>query len=228
MSGIVGFVDATPRRPAEELTALVERMARRLIHRGPDDEGSLVDPALGLALGFRRLAIQDLSRNGNQPMISANRRYVMVYNGETYNFRELREELQRAGYRAWRGSSDTEVLLAAIQRIGVAGMLDISDAVIEADTFGMAGALAVALQHQAHAGAIEKHQVAEAEQLRQAQLVAIELLRAVGIRDRQGDLPQRGELDHGTLAFSAAAVSEPSDWRCCPAASKFAGSSQVS
>jgi asparagine synthase (glutamine-hydrolysing) len=127
MSGIVGFVDVTPRRPAEELTALVERMARRLIHRGPDDEGSLVDPALGLALGFRRLAIQDLSRNGNQPMTSANRRYVMVYNGETYNFRELREELQRVGYRAWRGSSDTEVLLAAIQRIGVAGMLDRCD-----------------------------------------------------------------------------------------------------
>jgi asparagine synthase (glutamine-hydrolysing) len=127
MSGIVGFVDATPRRPAEELTAIVERMARRLIHRGPDDEGSLVDPALGLALGFRRLAIEDLSRNGNQPMTSANRRYVIVYNGETYNFRELREELQRVGYRTWRGSSDTEVLLAAIQRIGVAGMLDRCD-----------------------------------------------------------------------------------------------------
>jgi asparagine synthase (glutamine-hydrolysing) len=127
MCGIVGFVDAAPSRAAEELTAIVQRMARPLIHRGPDDEGALVDPALGLAFGFRRLAIQDLSRNGNQPMTSVNRRYVIVYNGEIYNFREMKEDLQRAGFRAWRGSSDTEVLLAAIQRIGVAGMLDRCD-----------------------------------------------------------------------------------------------------
>ena len=127
MCGIAGFVDARPRRPAEEMAAIVQRMARQLRHRGPDDEGSLVDPSVGLAFGFRRLSIQDLSRNGNQPMTSANRRYVIVYNGETYNFRELKEDLQRAGYRSWRGSSDTEVLLAAISRIGVAGMLDRCD-----------------------------------------------------------------------------------------------------
>lgn len=127
MCGIVGFVDAPPRRTPEELAAVVQRMARRLAHRGPDDEGALVDAPVGLALGFRRLAIQDLSANGNQPMTSANGRYVIVYNGETYNFRELKEDLQRAGYRSWRGSSDTEVLLAAISRIGVAGLLDRCD-----------------------------------------------------------------------------------------------------
>lgn len=127
MCGIVGFVDVTPRRSTEEMTAIVQRMALRLVHRGPDDEGSLVEPSLGLALGFRRLAIQDLSRNGNQPMTSVNRRYVIVYNGEMYNFREMKEDLQRAGYRSWRGSSDTEVLLAAISRIGVVGMLDRCD-----------------------------------------------------------------------------------------------------
>ncbi len=127
MCGIVGFVEAAPHRSGEEMTAIVQRMARRLIHRGPDDEGALVEPQLGLALGFRRLAVQDLSRNGNQPMTSANRRYVIVYNGEMYNFRELKEDLQRAGYRSWRSESDTEVLLAAISRIGVVGMLDRCD-----------------------------------------------------------------------------------------------------
>ncbi len=127
MCGIVGFVDAPPRRTAEEMASVVQRMARRLAHRGPDDEGALVDAPTGLAFGFRRLAIQDLSANGNQPMTSANGRYVIVYNGETYNFRELKEDLQRSGYRSWRGSSDTEVLLAAISRIGVAGLLDRCD-----------------------------------------------------------------------------------------------------
>ena len=92
-------------------------------------------------------------------------------------------------------------------------------------SLGMAGILAVAFQHQADAGAIEKHQIAEAEQLWQAKRVAIEILRAVDIRDRQGDLPQRGELDHGVPAFKAAAVSEPSDWRCWPSANPPATSS---
>ncbi|MGD8810336.1 MAG: asparagine synthase (glutamine-hydrolyzing) [Gammaproteobacteria bacterium] len=123
MSGIVGFVDAPPRRSEEELATVVRRMARRLAHRGPDDQGALADGPAGLALGFRRLAVQDLSANGNQPMTSANGRYVIVYDGETFNFRDLKEDLQRAGYRSWRGASDTEVMLAAISRIGVAGLL---------------------------------------------------------------------------------------------------------
>jgi asparagine synthase (glutamine-hydrolysing) len=127
MCGIVGFVDASPHRTEEDLDSIVRRMAQRLVHRGPDDEGTLVHGESGLAFGFRRLAIQDLTPAGNQPMVSANERYVIVYNGETYNFRELRDDLQRIGMRNWRGTSDTEVLLAAISRIGVAGMLNRCD-----------------------------------------------------------------------------------------------------
>ena len=127
MCGIVGFVDASAHRTPEELNAIVQPMMRRLTHRGPDDEGAVVDGEAGLALGFRRLAIQDLSANGNQPMTSANGRYVIVYNGETYNFLDLKNDLERAGWRNWRGSSDTEVLLAAVSRVGIAGMLDRAD-----------------------------------------------------------------------------------------------------
>jgi len=127
MCGIVGFVDASPHRTEEELDSIVRLMAQRLVHRGPDDEGTLVHAESGLAFGFRRLAIQDLTPAGNQPMVSANERYVIVYNGETYNFRELRQDMERVGMRNWRGTSDTEVLLAAISRIGVAGMLNRCD-----------------------------------------------------------------------------------------------------
>lgn len=124
MCGIVGFVDSSPHRTEEELDSIIRQMSLRLIHRGPDDEGALVDAEAGLAFGFRRLAIQDLTPSGNQPMVSANERYVIVYNGETYNFQDLKADLQRTGMRNWRGTSDTEVLLAAMSRIGVAGMLN--------------------------------------------------------------------------------------------------------
>ena len=127
MSGIAGFIDTTHGMTAEALTVTVDRMAERLAHRGPDDHSSLVDAKIGLAFGYRRLAVHDLSRNGRQPMTSANRRYVIVFNGQIHNFRELRKELRFSGERMWRGSSDTEVLLTAISRIGVAGTLDRCD-----------------------------------------------------------------------------------------------------
>ncbi len=79
-----------------------------LRHRGPDKAGTFQDR--GLYLGFRRLAILDLSAQGNQPMTSPDGRYTIIYNGEIYNFLEIRAELERQG-EVFRGHSDTEVLI---------------------------------------------------------------------------------------------------------------------
>jgi len=113
MCGLTGFVDFAKETTDAEMTDLVRRMADTLVHRGPDDSGVWVDAGDGIALGFRRLSILDLSPTGHQPMCSADGRYVIVFNGEIYNHRELREELSEAGGR-FRGRSDTEVILEAV------------------------------------------------------------------------------------------------------------------
>nr|WP_244997466.1 hypothetical protein [Richelia sinica] len=104
--------------PTEEMGNIVENMCKSLIHRGPDDGGSWVDEEAGIALGHRRLSIVDLSPEGHQPMISADGRYVIVFNGEIYNFLELRKQLQSLGY-SFRGHSDTEVMLSSFCQWGV-------------------------------------------------------------------------------------------------------------
>ncbi len=91
-------------------------MGCTLAHRGPDDSGVFFDGQAGLGLSFRRLSIIDLSAEGHQPMVSASGRYVIVFNGEVYNFEEIRAELISP---PWRGHSDTEVMLAAIDRWGL-------------------------------------------------------------------------------------------------------------
>jgi len=116
MCGIAGFWQP-PGEDADGMTRRVACMASTLRHRGPDDEGTWIDPAVGLALGFRRLAILDLSPSGHQPMTSAERRYTLVFNGEIYNYRDLKTELAAHGH-AFRGTSDTEVILAGFSRWG--------------------------------------------------------------------------------------------------------------
>jgi asparagine synthase (glutamine-hydrolysing) len=123
MCGIVGFLE--PGGIADEARAhdLVSRMRDRLLHRGPDDAGSWVDRA-GLAFGFRRLSILDLSPAGHQPMLSADGRYAIMMNGEVYNFGEIRAEIEATrGALAWRGHSDTEVMAEAIALWGVEAAL---------------------------------------------------------------------------------------------------------
>jgi asparagine synthase (glutamine-hydrolysing) len=118
MCGIAGRWDVRHRLPAEEAAAAIRRMTRSLAHRGPDDEGYYQEAEAGLDLGHRRLSILDLSPLGHQPMLSPGGRYVVVYNGEIYNFAELRRDLQREGV-VFRGHSDTEVVLAAIESWGL-------------------------------------------------------------------------------------------------------------
>ncbi|HSE45638.1 MAG TPA: asparagine synthase (glutamine-hydrolyzing), partial [Gemmatimonadales bacterium] len=120
MCGIAGFLSRSPLRNAEECVQLATAMATGLEKRGPDGSGTWVDPAAGVALSHRRLAILDLSEQGGQPMLSGDGRYVIVLNGEIYNHRQLREELGSSGsVPQWRGRSDVEVALAAFSRWGV-------------------------------------------------------------------------------------------------------------
>ncbi len=122
MCGIAGFLLTSPEWGEDRLLGVVRGMDEALRHRGPDAGGEWVDAPSGVAVGHRRLSILDLSEAGSQPMRSASGRHVIVYNGEVYNFPELRDELEAAGTR-FRGHSDTEVLLEGLERWGVAGTL---------------------------------------------------------------------------------------------------------
>ncbi|MEB3193734.1 MAG: asparagine synthase (glutamine-hydrolyzing) [Cyanobacteriota bacterium] len=120
MCGLAGLWHPSP-TPAPELQARARAMADALTHRGPDDAGVFVEPTAGLALAHRRLAILDLSPAGHQPMASASGRYWIAFNGEIYNHLHLRRQLEAASFltRPWRGRSDTETLLAAIEAWGL-------------------------------------------------------------------------------------------------------------
>ena len=120
MCGIAGFWLRTPTRP-DDAQRQLEAMSDALRHRGPDDSGSWYQAETGLGLGHRRLSIVDLSAQGHQPMVSASSRYVICFNGEIYNFREIRRDLEEKGrlIAPLRGHSDTEVMLAAIEAFGL-------------------------------------------------------------------------------------------------------------
>lgn len=123
MCGIVGVLDPRRRRDEPELAALVAAMADRMVARGPDGAGTWVEPATGIAFGHRRLSILDLSEAGAQPMISADGRWVLTYNGEIYDHVELGRRLDRAGVQR-RGHSDSEMLVEAVARWGLDATLE--------------------------------------------------------------------------------------------------------
>jgi len=106
----------------EAMEGAARDMGDRLRHRGPDDADVWVESACGVALSHRRLAIIDLTQQGHQPMVSADQRFIIVFNGEIYNFAQLRAELEERGHR-FRGASDTEVMLTAFCEWGVEAAL---------------------------------------------------------------------------------------------------------
>jgi asparagine synthase (glutamine-hydrolysing) len=123
MCGLAGFYSRESCDPASG-RILLERMGQAILHRGPDQGGEWIDGGAGIGLASRRLAIIDLSAAGDQPMQSASGRFVLSYNGETYNHCDLREELEQSGKAPnWRGTSDTETLLAGFEAWGVAPTL---------------------------------------------------------------------------------------------------------
>ena len=133
MCGIAGFVGAAPRNGGRNIDDIAESMAASLSHRGPDDQGVWLDNAAGTGLIHRRLSIVDLSPAGHQPMVSANERFVISYNGEVYSHQPVARELAARGIK-FRGHSDTEVILESVAADG-----------IEATAAWMIGMFAIAL-----------------------------------------------------------------------------------
>jgi len=118
MCGIAGFLNTRAAAFPADAARISAAMNRSLQHRGPDDDGIWTDAEAGVSLIHRRLSIVDLSPAGHQPMVSADGRFVITYNGEIYNFPDLRKDLESRGVN-FRGESDTEVMLESIARLGL-------------------------------------------------------------------------------------------------------------
>lgn len=121
MCGISGIF-LHPEKSDLRKLATIAQMTATLQHRGPDASGTWMDVKSGIALGHRRLSIVDLSKAGKQPMLSRNKNLIMSFNGEVYNFAELRLKLEEIGYN-FRGHSDSEVMLAAFEIFGIESSL---------------------------------------------------------------------------------------------------------
>jgi asparagine synthase (glutamine-hydrolysing) len=127
MCGIAGFMNSERVGGRENASEIAASMISALRHRGPDDSGTWASADGGVALANSRLAILDLSSEGHQPMISSTGRYVLVFNGEIYNFRDVRRQLELAGANpgaVLRGTSDTEVMLLAFECWGIRGAVE--------------------------------------------------------------------------------------------------------
>ncbi|MCX7155359.1 MAG: asparagine synthase (glutamine-hydrolyzing) [Rhodocyclales bacterium] len=121
MCGFAGYLTSMR---LEHPSELLRRMGEAIAHRGPDDSGVWVDEHAGIGLVHRRLSIVDLSPAGHQPMESLSGRYLLVFNGEIYNFREIRQEIEAKEILPWRGHTDTEVMLAAFETWGIDAALN--------------------------------------------------------------------------------------------------------
>ena len=116
MCGITGIVEAQSSEPQIN-ESILKSMSDVIIHRGPDSDGQWISPGRKCGLAFRRLAIIDLSSNGNQPMTTEDGRYTIVFNGEIYNHEEIRRELEERGYK-YRSRTDTETILYGYKEFG--------------------------------------------------------------------------------------------------------------
>ncbi len=121
MCGFAGFMECgNNNSSAMELNQLADRMADRISHRGPDDAGVWSDAATGVAFSFRRLAILDLTEAGHQPMASPSGHFVIVFNGEIYNHKDVLRDLRSRNHQlSLRGHSDTEILAAGFEEWGI-------------------------------------------------------------------------------------------------------------
>ncbi|MGE0190235.1 MAG: asparagine synthase (glutamine-hydrolyzing) [Steroidobacteraceae bacterium] len=136
MCGFAGFIHANAETPLSETEAVLQNMGRQIQHRGPDDSGVWADIDAGIGLAHRRLSILDLTSAGHQPMVSRSGRYVIAFNGEIYNHLDLRKILESKissdstpsnhyhETNIWRGSSDTETLLAGFDVWGISETID--------------------------------------------------------------------------------------------------------
>lgn len=118
MCGIAGFIEPHDFASKPSMSELAGEMARRLHHRGPDDRGDWIDADCGIGLAHTRLSILDVSQCGHQPMVSRDGRHVLVFNGEVYNFQDIRKRLVASGSQ-FVSDSDTEVLVEAIATWGL-------------------------------------------------------------------------------------------------------------
>ena len=99
---------------------LLKKMNNSLSHRGPDASGIVIDENLNFGIAHRRLSILDLSDKGSQPMLSHNKQWLISFNGEIYNHKILRKELEKSGHKiSWKGTSDTETLITLIEKLGL-------------------------------------------------------------------------------------------------------------
>ncbi|MFD2206869.1 asparagine synthase (glutamine-hydrolyzing) [Kiloniella antarctica] len=127
MCGYVGIIQQKIRQGHEELSKRLNVSAEMIGHRGPDDAHEWVSRDASVGFGFRRLAIQDLSEAGRQPMASRCGRFTMVFNGEIYNHLEIRKKLEIVSAQSWLGHSDSETLLCAISLWGLDTTLGLLD-----------------------------------------------------------------------------------------------------
>ena len=123
MCGIAGFFDRVLVDGSDQVARRATAMGDAIANRGPDASGIWTDATHGVALSHRRLSIVDLSEAGAQPMISADGRWVICYNGEIYNSTDMRRDPALASV-AWRGRSDTETIVESVALRGLAATLD--------------------------------------------------------------------------------------------------------
>ena len=119
MCGITGIYQPFNNSRDLDIPQIIHDMTATLAHRGPDSGDVWVDQSAGIGVGHRRLAVVDLSPSGQQPMVSGSERYIIVYNGEVYNAEELKEEIVNETGKQFRGTSDTEVVLEAVELWGL-------------------------------------------------------------------------------------------------------------